>query len=171
MLTLDAIFGSQKAISVFAGWSPPEPETGYSWFDAPLEIGGVTEAGLFLHAGCYWNRPEIHVSFELRIGKTATTPHLPLERLDWRSLQGGHTNRRIGSSEWAGRRVSSTHLHAFELNWVASEGRMRRSALPLAMEIPEQLQSFEDLRTFVGIRFRISNINLVTRPKWEHILL
>lgn len=170
MANHSALIVPLKAISVFPGWSNPEPETDYSWFDAPLEIGGVTEPGFVLHGGCYIGQPERHVTLELRISKTPGRRMRPLERIDWRSLSGGHTNPTRRGAPMSGRRVSDTHLHAFDLNFLSSEGRMRAYDLPYATEIEEDLDSFESLRRFAGIRFRINNITLVSPPPWEYKL-
>jgi len=170
MANPSALIVPLKSISVFPGWSDPEPETDYSWFDAPLEIGGVTEPGFVLHGGCYIGRPDCHVSLELRISKTPGRRMLPLERIDWRSLNGGHSNPIRKGHPGSGSRVSETHLHAFELNYSTAEGRMRGHELRYAAEIEEDLDSFESLRRFAGIRFRINNITLVTAPPWEYKL-
>jgi hypothetical protein len=116
MASVKEIFEANKTIGFFPGWSEPEVETSYIWFDAPIEIDGVTETGLVLHGGCFANRPDCHLSFELRIARSAGRRCIPIERLDWRSLEGGHTNRRKPRSNWSGRRVSETHLHDFWLN-------------------------------------------------------
>lgn len=162
-----------KSIAVFPGWTDSESETGYVWFDAPLDIGGVTEPGFVLHGGCYINRPDVHVTLELRISKSLGRRTRPLERIDWRSLSGGHSNatRKGLPKEVSGRRVSCTHLHAFELNYLYSECRMRAHDLPYAAEIDEDLDSFESLLKYAGKRFRINNIHVVSPPSWEYNLL
>jgi len=66
---LPVLVESWKAISFFPGWSKPEQETGYCWFDAPLEIEGVTQHGFVLHGGCYADKPECNLTFELRINR------------------------------------------------------------------------------------------------------
>lgn len=163
-----ALVDSWKAISVFPGWTVPHPLTGYIRFQCPLEIGGVTEAGLMLKGGTYSTRPECHVTIELFV--LIPGLRLPLMRIDWKG--DGHSNRRnLGPKELAGQRFPGTHLHAFELNWVADENRMRKSNLPVAMGISEELQSFADLRTFVGNRFKISNIDVVETPPWLYLLI
>lgn len=91
---LRAFVGSIKEIAVFSGWSDPEEETGYMWFDSPLNIGGVTEHGFTLHGGCYQRHPNKNVTFELRLKRTPGKKCTPLARLDWRSLKGGHSNMR-----------------------------------------------------------------------------
>lgn len=164
------IVEAHKDISAFPGWSNPEPETGYVWFDAPLEIGGVVEHGVILHGGCLSEYPDCNISFELRVSRVPGRKCIPLMRLDWRSLQGGHLNPRRGNSEWSGRRVSDTHLHAFELNWLPEEGRMRGGKDRLAMDIPEELRTFDDVLHYVGSCFRINNIGVVSVPPWEYDL-
>ena len=116
MEDLEQIFLTQKEVGPFLGWSDPEPETGYIWFNAPLEIGGVTQAGLVLHGGCYADEPEQRVNFELAFLKRAGRSRVVVARLDWRSRRG-HSNRRRPQSEWSGKKVSRTHYHDFYLNY------------------------------------------------------
>ncbi len=160
-----------KSVARFPGWSDPEPETGYIWFDSELEIGGVTEQSFVLHGGCYHDRPDLNVTFELRVGRSGSTGRIPLVRMDWRSLNGSHSNPRKGNSIWRGKMVSDTHLHAFELNWLPDERRMRGGNLRLAREIDEALQTFDEVREFVGKQFRINNIALVQEPPWVYTML
>ena len=65
-MNLRELVYSDKRISTFPGWVEPEAETGYAWFDAPLEIEGVTEVAFVLHGGCYPQRPNCCITFELR---------------------------------------------------------------------------------------------------------
>lgn len=167
MNALPALAMAEKELGSFPGWSDEEAETGYSWFDAPLEVGGVTERGFVLHGGCQLNQPDRHVTFEVRISRSQGRRSLPLMRVDWRSLHGTHSNPRRGASAWSGRTVSSTHFHDFELNWLPVEGRMREGNLKLAREIEEELPTFDTLRAYVGRVFRITNMHIVTPPPWE----
>jgi len=168
MVTIKNVFEAEKSISYFPGWSKPESETDYVWFEAPIEIGGVTETGLVLHGGCYSHRSECNVSFELRYLRTPGKRCLPIERVDWKSLEGGHSNPRKPRSDWAGRRVSDTHLHDFSLNWSETEQRMRSGNLPTAREISTNLNDFEGLREYTGKRLRINNIDVVESPPWVY---
>jgi len=169
-MTLPLVATSDKALVLFPGWSAPEPETDYIWCDAPVEIGGVVEAGLTLHVGCYISIPDQHVVFELRGNIPGIKRKKALMRIEWRSLRGGHTNRRRKGAPESGKRVSDTHFHPFEANWVEIEQRMREGNLPQAVEIEEELPTFESLREYVGNAFRINNITLVTRPPWVYDL-
>lgn len=168
MATLKEIFDADKEIGFFPGWSKPESETDYVWFDAPLEIGGVAETGLVLHAGCYAHRPNVNVSLELRISSQPGRRCIPLERLDWRSLEGGHSNGRKRCRQLSGPRVADTHLHRFELNWLEGYERMQSGNLPCAQNIEMQLQTFEEVRDFAGNRLRINNISVVDEPPWVY---
>jgi hypothetical protein len=114
-MTLPELMALQKAIAFFPGWSSPSDEAGYIHFNAPLTIAGVIQEGLTLFGGCLQGQPDRHVTFEL----TASLPgskKRALDRIDWRSLQGGHTNKIRPGSPWSGKRVSETHHHAFDLN-------------------------------------------------------
>ena len=95
----------------------------------------------------------------------------PLARVCWRSLLGGHTNQRGHRTFGLPSRLSPTHFHSFDLNWLPNQNRMRGGNLPLAMDIEPALESFEDVRTYVGNVFRISNIDIVSPPDWQYTLV
>lgn len=164
------MFHAEKAIATFPGWSQPEVETDFVWFLAPLEIGGVVETNFVLFGGCNHRLADRNVTFELQVGAPGQRKKIPLARVEWRSIKGGHSNRRRGGNAFAGKRVTDTHYHSFEANWVASERRMRNGNLPQAVELDEEPQSFESLREVVGNLFRINNIDVVSRPPWEYNL-
>jgi hypothetical protein len=163
------LYNADKLIASWPGWSAPEPETGYIWFDAPLEIGGVVEAGFTLHGGAYSTHPDRHITFELKIGRPGIRRKIPIARIDWKSLSGGHSNKRGPPLPWAGKRVGECHVHSFELNWLETEGRMRTD-LSQAEPMPQEIQSFESVRAYAGNLFRINNIDLVAQPPWEYRL-
>lgn len=171
MSRLPYLVESLKVVSFFPGWSEPEPETGYCWFVAPLEIDGVTGMGLGLKGGCYSDRPDIHVTFELEVGRVIGQRRTPLIRIDWRSLTGGHSNQRACPNSKTVPRTLATHIHSFELNWVSPSNRMRGLNLPCADNIHEPLNTFAELRSYVGNKFRISNIDLVKDPDWVYKLI
>lgn len=170
-MVLRPLAEAEKTVDHFPGWSRPDEEDGYSHFLAPLAIDGVTEAGLFLQGGAFPSVPDRHVTFEIVVYTAGGTRRTKLMRVDWRSLTGGHTNRsRYGCPPECPRRVTDTHFHSFDTNWIDAEARMRGRKLPCAEEIVEELQSFEDLRKFVGKHFRINNIDIVPPPEWEYKL-
>lgn len=140
------------------------------WFDAPIEIDGVTETGLVLHGGCYQDRPDCNVSFELRIAKTPGRRCVPIERIDWRSLEGGHSNPRRKGHPLSGLILPSTHRHPFEHNYSETEHKMRAVNLRMAQEIVPDLEDFETVRGFVGKCLKINKIELVLAPDWRYYL-
>jgi hypothetical protein len=172
MSPLERLAAADKAIAFFPGWSKPESPDGYTHFLAPISINGITVADLSLSGGTYAQPPEKHVTFELLLSRPGRRQPTKLMRIDWRSLKGGHTNQRRWQCppECAGKRVGETHFHAFDLNWLADQQRMRGPKLPCARDVEEELQSFESLRAYVGKHFRINNIELVTRPPWVYDL-
>lgn len=166
-MTFPEIFAARKEIANFAGWQDPEPETGGMWFMAPLAIGGVVQDAFFLHGVCLKYAPDVNVCFELKVhgqkGKKKS-----LARYEWKSLREGHTNPRKKGSPVSGLRVSRTHYHSFDLNWLEAENRLRGGNLPLAESITEEPDSFESLRREVGKLFRINNMDVVLPPPWEY---
>lgn len=173
-MTLPELVDAEKSISVPVRWTGPDSdEGGWTRFQVPLAIGGVTEAGLVLDGGTYQHHPDRNVCFELGAVGFGGHRRIPLIRVEWRSLRGGHSNERKNGceGEWAGRRVPATHIHTFEGNWRPETQRMRKGDLPCAEPIDEDIQSFESLRSYVGRRFRISNIEIVPRPDWRYDLL
>lgn len=168
-MPLPRLVTSWKSIANPVEWSKPDPEDGYIRFYAPLEMDGIVEAGLVLSGGTYAHHPDRHVTFELAVSGIAGQRRTRLARLDWRAITGGHSNHRRKCAG-NGNRVPETHIHGFELNWVESERRMKRGNLPCAESVDRELQSFEELRAYVGTRFRINNIGIVPRPDWVYDL-
>ncbi len=168
MVDFPSLFACQKSIAFFPGWLPPEPETDWVSFSAPLEIDGVVEAGFQLHGGCFKNFPDVNVSFELVMARSATTKRVVIERFDWRSLRGGHSNKR---RRLAGipSRTQRTHLHRFDLNYQPSRDRMI-SGLPFADNVACSLETFDSVKEFLRNRFNISNMHVVTPPEWVYDL-
>jgi hypothetical protein len=159
---------SWKSIATSVAWTPPDPDDSYIRFMVPLEIEGIVESGLFLTGGTYLNYPDQNVTFEISFRSNGTKP-IWLARIDWRSLRGGHSNqrRKCRSVE---RRVRSTHIHTFEMNWIEETGQMKKGRLPCAENIEEDIQSFESLRQFSSAALKIKNIDVVPVPKWTYDL-
>lgn len=169
MADLDRLALTAKDISFFPGWSKPEAETSYLWFDAPLELDGVTETGLVLHGGCFAERPDCHVIFEVRLSRvTSGNRRLPLARIEWKSLEGGHSNPRRRGKLFSGVRVGPTHFHDFELNWDSIGRRMERGNLRFARDVVPIPPDYEAFRAEAGISLKINNIDVVKRPEWVY---
>ena len=160
-----------KLIARFPGWQRAGFEKTALWFDAELEIGGVVEKGFTLHGEARVDLPDRNVGLEIVYTIPGTRRRIPLARVDWLSIKGGHSNKRRSGWPMKGKRVPPTHFHPFDLNFNASTGKMRPGDLPVAVEISGELQSFESARAMAGFLLRISNIDLVDRPPWEYRLV
>lgn len=169
-MPLPDLISQEKSLSRFPGWSDPEAETDYIWFNATVEIGGFVEAGLILHGGCYASIPNRNVVFELRGHVPGAHKKKAVMRAEWRSLTGGHSSPRRPGVATSGKRVGETHFHPFDLNWSAAKGRLKGGNLRQALPFEEEFQSFESFRNAVGIRFGISNIDIVPPPPWVYDL-
>ncbi|WP_299438543.1 hypothetical protein [uncultured Rhodospira sp.] len=171
MVTFADVYAAPKRIVVFTGWASAEPETGAIFFEVPLEISGIVQAGLFLKGVAFADRPDEHVSFEIALRNIGGRRREPLARLDWRPIDGGHTNQRRKDvpQGLGGTRINGTHLHGFDLNWFEDQARMRKGNLPIA-RAAESLESFEMARDFAGKQFGIKNMDIVQRPPLEYDL-
>lgn len=169
-MSLPKLILAPKAIPYAAEWSRPDQDDGYIRYHTSLDLEGVTEAGLTLFGGTYVHHPDRHISFELAVEGHGGNRRIRLARIDWKSIRDGHSNSPRCPGPWAGKRVPETHFHRFELNWSEAEQRMKRGKLPCAEPIDEPIQTFEDLRVYVGIMFNINNINVVPRPDWVYDL-
>jgi hypothetical protein len=139
-------------------------------FTAPLDIDGVTIPHFWLRGRCIADQPDREVTFQIEVGSDGIRTRTPLMRVDWRPLSGGHGNG-SGSFDLADTIISGSHLHAFDLNWLEAEQRMRTCNLPVACEITEPLQSFSELLDFVKIQFKINGIGKIVEPEWVEQLL
>ena len=168
-MSLRQFVDTAKSIATAPGWTVPEAD-GYVRIYAPLDIAGVTEAGLVLSVGAYVIAPDRHVTFELSVLGFNSRRRIRLSRIDWRSLTGGHSNRKCSIPALRNKPVPPTHIHDFDCNWVEADGRMRHGNLPCATAIDKDIQSFESLREHVGTVFNIKNIEVVPQPPWVYDL-
>lgn len=169
-MSFDTLFNAPKMISRAPVWTRSNPENAVLWFDTEIEIDGVTEANFTLHGECRIDMIDQNVGLELVYRTANGYRRHSLARIDWRSIRGGHSNPRRRGWPRPIARAPDTHYHSFELNWLSGT-KMRPGDLPIADKISEELQAFESLRSFAGILFRISNIDIVPRPPWEYKLL
>jgi hypothetical protein len=166
----DEIIGASKALIAPPTWVGPEPDTEYVWFEAPLEISGIVQPGLFLFGGAYKRRPNSAASFELRQRRPPARRYSEIERVDWRPLDGGHTiPMRKKIPYGAGKRIEGTHWYLFEYNVLSNGTLLER--LPVAIETPYEIKSFEELVAFWERTTRITNMSLVSAPPWEYVLI
>lgn len=162
----DLFVQEEKRIVRYPGWSKPKAN-GLMSFVADLEIGGVSYENLHLRGTCIEHLPEKEVMFQLEVSSTDERTRLPLMRVDWNPVSGGHQNSRKRLPEpYRGTFIPGSHLHPFAENWLDQEQRMREVNLPVAVAIPESLQQFSDLVEFVRKAFRISDVSAILPPEW-----
>ena len=146
-------------------WSEPDPLDGQMSFLEPLSIGGVTVGTFSLKGTCNVGRPDCDVMFQLETGIHGQRTRLPLARIDWRPLSGGHKQPK---KKEGGKReiILGSHYHCLHDNWIESEQRMREGNLPLGQALESDPSDFAELLDMVRIRFRINNITSLGTPKW-----
>jgi hypothetical protein len=162
-LDLPGLYAAQKVLSGKPKWE--QSDSVWFCFTGSLEIDGVTIPGLELRGGACQSLPDRAARFQLQY-QPPRGPCTHLTRAEWRPMSV-HTNKAVGPPELQMMRISETHIHEFEHNWLAEEGRMRVGSLPVARPVRPDLQSFEDFLVFVGKEFRISEIEKVERPSWR----
>lgn len=156
---------SWKDLVVFPGWGKQDADDRSMTFAATIDIGGVTIPNLWFRGRCIEDQPDREVIFQLEVGKDGARTRVPLMRVDWRPLSGGHANVK-GPPDLINTYIEGSHFHSFIVNWLEEEQRMRTTNLPVAVKISEPLQSFSELLDFVKIQFRINGIERVTEPEW-----
>lgn len=169
-MPLSRLLAASKRIPFAHEWAKPDSPDGYARYLVPLEVEGVLETSVTLTVGTYIHRPDRHVTFELSVRGMSGQRQIRIDRVDWRDIKGGHSNPRACRGPWSGRRVPASHAHSFDLNWVEAESRMRRGKLPCAEPLEPEPQSYEELRSVIGRRLNINNIDVVPRPPWEYDL-
>ncbi|WP_264443781.1 hypothetical protein [Novosphingobium sp. JCM 18896] len=152
-----------KTIAGTVEWSsPPASEDGAIDFNVPLDIGETTVAGLALRGKAYGHLPDMAVTFQLEVGQDGMRTRVPLIRLDWKPRSQWHQNPNKT-------RISGTHAHPFEANWLEGEQRMRRGNLPWAEKVAE-FHAFSEVLDYAKNLFRINDIDLIPIPEWSSTL-
>ena len=133
------------------------------------ELGIIVE-GLALRGRAFKYRPDQDVMLQIEFPHDRQRTDNAIERIEWNSSQT-HNNKGRGPQSLRHVLQRGTHLHAFDLNWLEVERRMRRRNLPIARPISESIQGFTELLEFAGKRFRISNLTNFPHPPQERPLL
>ena len=137
----------------------------------PLDVEGVTLAGLWLRASALVGFPDEAVLFQLEYGRPGMRSRTPLMRLEWRPLSRPHRNPLGGPAAHAGLLIPGTHLHPSELNWVPANQAMRSGNLPFALAVEPDFNRFEECVDWVGRRFNTLDLTRLARPGWQARLL
>jgi hypothetical protein len=163
---LDQVYAVDKSLSKEGQWI--EGDSQRLNLTLALEIDGIVIEGLVIRGRTLKDRPDEEVMFQLEYPQPLRRER-GLERIDWRPLHT-HNNQGRGPMELRFLQQTSSHRHAFDLNWVSAEGRMLAGNLPLAHPLSDEPATFGELLEFVKKSFRINNIGLIPPPPWEAFL-
>lgn len=122
-----------------------------------------SQKGMELRGKALQTIPDRAVCFHLQY-YPARGPCTPLARAEWRPLSP-HTNPNVGKYPLL--RIEGSHIHAFELNWLAELGRMRAGNLVIARPLNPDAATLDEFLAIVGKEFRIKNLNVIERPPWR----
>jgi hypothetical protein len=121
--------------------------------------------GLELRAGAAQSLPDRAVRFQLQY-YPAKSECLLLGRIEWRPLSP-HTNPANCAEQLKLLRITGSHIHGYEMNWLEEMGRLRTGNLPVAEPLKDDPTNFEALLEVVGREFRITGLEKIERPPWR----
>lgn len=171
MPTLPELYRMPKRISGAPALRWVEDQHGVLRLLALLEdeLGTIVE-GLALRGRAFKYRPDQDVMLQMEFPHDRQRTDNAIERIEWNSSQA-HNNKGRGPQALRHAMQRGTHLHAFDLNWIEGEQRMRKRNLPIAAPVSESIQGFAELLEFAGRRLMISNLTDLPCPPQERPLL
>lgn len=139
-------------------------EKGRNWHVSRPQIHGIKEGveGLYLRirSPMRLDRAGFMIQVEYQPALRRSTQQL--DRLEWRAA---HTNSNCGPLDLRLLEIESTHWHAFDLNYLRDENRMRHGNLPLARAIEPDPDSLQAFLAFAGKALRIKGLESVEPPR------
>lgn len=139
------------------GWHAARPK---------LIVAGVNGLFLRLRSPMRLDRAGLMLQTEHQPGNPRTVQ--PLARLEWRI---GHTNPNQGPPELRLYECEGTHIHAFDLNYLVTEGRMRQGNLPIARDVDPDPDSVEAFLAFAEKSLRINGVAGLKLPRVQRLLV
>jgi hypothetical protein len=165
-LDLPAIHAMAKTISARPAWVP---DGKWLEFVVPLEGDGVTLEGLRLRGSVLQEIPNRDVVFQVEIHRAGAGKSIRLGRVCWNPLSV-HTNKK-GPPGIRGLRLSTTHHHPFDLNYLPEFKRMRSGNMLVALPVNPNPADFNELLNIVSGLFNITNPGIIEPPVWQGELL
>lgn len=138
-------------------------------FVATLESDGVVLEALSLRGRARKSLADREVVFQLEYHQAQIVGG-PICRIEWRPVSA-HCNRGLGPKDLRYVIQTGSHHHRFDLNWKWSQDAVRRGNLPIAVPINDDPENFRALLAVVGKEFNIKNIQLITVPPWQPLML
>jgi len=156
-------FESEKLLARRSKWIQPDSEN--LRLSCPLDIDGITVAGLEF---CAYATRQFHnegVRLQLQYLPPKGRSY-PFCRIDWKPFHE-HCNNGRGPADLKLLRMTGSHIHSFELNFIPETDTLRQHNLPIAEPLTPDANSFEDLLDFTAKLFRIGNMDWVSSPPWQ----
>jgi hypothetical protein len=150
-----------KQITGYPVWGPVR--SGRQEFVLPLQIGGAIVPGLQLRGVAVVGVRDQAVTLQLEYPHDEDRTDNAIDRLDWRPLHTHHNGGR-GPAEYRYLRIKGSHHHAFELNWLRTEGRMRHRNLPIAVPLTREPADVSNLLDFAADCFNIKGLTAIRWP-------
>lgn len=171
MPSLSLLFASPKRLGSFVRQPWVERHSGRLELVVTLEtLGGITVEGMLLRGRTIKSRPDEDVTFQLEYRHDSNRNDNAIDRIDWKPLRG-HNNRGNGPEYLRFKTQHGSHRHAFHLNWLERERRMRYSNLPIAEPVTQSLSSYSELLEYCEECFSIEHLGNLPPPPWERMLL
>lgn len=130
----------------------------------PLDIDGVTQEGLVLRMIAIIDQPNADVRAFIQCALPGQRPRA-IDAIDWKPKHD-HYNRK-GPEHLKFKKITRTHWHRFDLNWLADEGRFLTGNLPVADKVDPEPERFVDFLEFTAKSFRINSLQDIVPPPWD----
>jgi hypothetical protein len=166
-IDLDAFSLAEKSLAARPVWIIQDSE--WLGFTCPIDIDDITLAGFRLRAKSKLRYQDRHVILQME-HHPPTDKGGAICRMEWKPFNG-HNNRGLGPKEWRFREIVGSHHHPFHLNWEASEKAVRRGQLPIAIPLEPDPANFREFLALIGKEFRIKNIQCISAPPWQPLIV
>ncbi len=160
---LKEYFEAEKLLSRHPTWIPAARNSLKSV--TPLDIDGVTVQGLEFCAYAMVEFPEEEVVFQLQY-QPPKIKSFPFCRIEWKPLSD-HCNNGKGHPDVKFLKFRATHIHPFEMNYDASNGKMRYHNIDIGIPCEKGTETWKELLALAQKEFRISNMDWVPLPPWQ----
>ena len=147
---LPDIVAAEKTLATTGRWAVRDPRGNSNWltFVAPLEIDGVTIAGLRLRGTAIISLPDEAVCFQLEYHRPRQHGSA-LARIEWRPLKG-HNNKGLGPKEYRFIETKGCHYHPFDLNWNEASKQLRRATFQSQCQLSNRRRALSNYLNLLG---------------------
>lgn len=137
----------------------------YAFFTTPLTFAeDMTETGLQVRVKVSRRFIDRDAAIQLEYRPAGRRSIEPLWRIEWRPI-GVHQNGDC-PPDLAMARLTGTHQHRFDDNYLEGENRMRSNNLPAARPIEAEIGSLSKFIEFSGDLFNIVDVERIFLPEF-----